>query len=165
MDSGGGVLEQLRRGRAGTAPGASGAAGDPGARPGEEGDESAGPSFGYLRGARDRALHVTFRRERCGDAVALPYSWLGPARFHPSRGIELLFVGGEYVLVTLRGRNLGAPTGVGIDLFESGFLRHRVTWVREVPTPESRALPDTACVVDHIEVRVVTPEEAAQVLK
>jgi hypothetical protein len=136
-----------------------------GARPGEEGDEAAGPSFGYLRGARDRALHVTFRRERCGDAVALPYSWLGPARFHPSRGIELLFVGGEYVLVTLRGRNLGTAVGTGIDLFESGFLRHRVTWVREVPAAESRALPETACVVDRIEVRVVAPEEAAQVLK
>lgn len=165
MDNGGGVLEQLRRGRVGTAPGASGATGDPNARSGEEGDESAGPSFGYLRGARDRALHVTFRRERCGDAVALPYSWLGPARFHPSRGIELLFVGGEYILVTLRGRNLGAPTGVAIDLFESGLLRHRVTWVREVPTAESRALPETACVVDRIEVRVVTPEEAAELFQ
>ncbi len=151
------ILQQIRRTHAApTAPGAANEA---------EPDEAVCPAFGYLRGTRDRALHVVFHRAGAGDSVSLPYTWLGPTRFHPSVGVRLLFVGGEFVLVTIRGRNLAAVTAPGIDLFERGLLRHRVTWVREMPSEEARGLASDACVVDRIEVRVVRPEEAAELFK
>ena len=68
------ILQQLRRAHA-----------TPTATPTEpESDEAVCPAFGYLRGTRDRALHVVFYRDGEGDSVSLPYSWLGPTRFHPA---------------------------------------------------------------------------------
>ncbi|HXG11577.1 MAG TPA: hypothetical protein VNK04_17615 [Gemmataceae bacterium] len=129
---------------------------------GEDEDEAACPSFGYLRGLRERADNIEFRREREGDSLSFPYSWLGPKRYHPSLGIVLLFVGSEMYLVTLRGRNLNRLSEAGISLYERGILRHRVTWVREVQREESDALPEEECVVERIEVQAVPPEGAAR---
>ena len=50
----------------------------------------------------------------------------------------------------------------GIDLHERGIARHRVTWVREMPSEETRALKADECVVDRIEIEAVTPEQAAK---
>lgn len=136
----------------------------PTAAPEEPGDEDACLAFGYLRGARDRALSVVFHRAREGDAVTFPYSWLGPTRLHPSVGLQLLFVGSELYLVTVRGRNLTAAGAHGIDLHERGIVRHRVTWVREVGSEEGRTGRAGACVVDRIEIAAVTPEQAARAL-
>lgn len=130
----------------------------------EEDDEVACAAFGYLRGIRERAVNIEFRRSREGDSVSFPYSWLGPSRQHPSSGVVLLFVGSELYLVTLRGRNLNRVTTDKISLYESGILRQRVTWVREVRREESEGLPREECVVERIEVRAVTPEEAARAL-
>jgi hypothetical protein len=123
----------------------------------EEGETSA---FGFLRGIRDRALNVEFRRAEEGDEVSFPYGWLGPTRYHPSVGIQMLFAGSELFLVTLRGRNLNADL-TGANLYP-WLLRHRVTWCRELTQEESRTLPDTACVIERIEIQVVSSEEAAR---
>jgi hypothetical protein len=132
--------------------------------PEEPGDEAACLAFGYLRGARDRALNIVFHRAREGDTVTFPYSWLGPTRLHPSVGLRVLFVGSELYLVTVRGRNLTIPVAAGIDLHERGLVRHRVTWVREVSGADGRAAQAGACVVDRIEIAAVTPEQAAEAL-
>ncbi len=149
-----GLLQHLLR-----SPQPAAAAGAPA---GEDADEGVCPAFGYLRGARDRALHVVFHRHQSGDGVSFPYAWLGPTRHHPSLGLSLLFAGTELYLVTVKGRNLGATAAPGVDLHERGVLRHRVTWVREVSPGEARGLDAGACVVDRIDIRPVTPEEAAQ---
>ena len=134
------------------------------AAPREEDDETSLASFGYLRGLSAQSLNLELRRAGEGDSVSFPYSWLGPSRHHPSRGIVLLFSGSELYLVTLRGRNLNRLTEGGMSLYDRGILRARVTWVREVPRPESEALGPDACAVDRIEVRAVTPEQAAEAL-
>ena len=54
-----------------------------------EADEGSCPAFGFLRGLRDRALTVEFRF-RVGNALAMPYTWLGPVRFDPSVGLDRL---------------------------------------------------------------------------
>jgi hypothetical protein len=130
-----------------------------------ESDEEEGQTaaFGFLRGIRDRALNIEFRRSAEGDAVSFPYSWLGPTRHHPSIGIQLLFAGSELYLVMLRGRNLNAVVS-GVSLYDRGILRHRVTWVRVSSSVESRTLPESACVVEQIELRVISSEDAAKVL-
>jgi hypothetical protein len=130
----------------------------PAGTPDEEEGET--PAFGYLRGIRDRALNVEFRRAVEGDSFSMPYSWLGPSRYHPSSGVVMLFAGAELYLVTVRGRNLNTLAG-GVSLYDRGLLRHRVTWVQEATSEESRALPESACVIERIEIRLVTQEEAA----
>ena len=76
----------------------------------------------------------------------------------------MLFVGSELYLVRLRGRNLNKLTDGAVSLYERGLVRHRVTWVRELKEEQSRALPRDECVVERIEVKTVTPEEAASAL-
>ena len=125
-------------------------------------EECETPAYGYLRGIRDRALNIEFRRTTKGDELSFPYAWLGPTRHHPSIGVQLLFAGAESYLVTLWGRNLRSVEG-GMSLYDRGILRHRVTWVREATPEESRRLGDSICIVERIEVRVVTEEEAARV--
>ena len=152
------VFRRLGASRPGDpAPGARGAPSPP---PSDEEEEQTA-TFGYFRGLHDRALNVAFRRAVEGDEMSFPYGWLGPTRHHPSVGIQLLFAGSELYLVTLRGRNLNSMAS-GVSLFDRGLLRHRVTWCREATKEESRTLPESACVIERIEIRVVSPEEAAQ---
>jgi hypothetical protein len=126
-------------------------------------EESSCSAFGYLRGVRDRALHLELKLE-AGDSITLPYAWLGPTRFHPSLGIALLFQGADLFLVKLVGRNVNLPRAEGISLYDL-LLRHRAVWVRESSAIESAALPERECVLDRIECRLVTPEEAATTLR
>lgn len=121
-------------------------------RPQEDGDEAACPAFGFLRGLRDRALAVEFRRAD-GNTEAYPYSWLGPVRYDPSVGLLLRFTGDVVTLVLIRGSNLDAPVGGGaVNLTDRGFLRHRVVWVREMTADEARAAGRGEPTVDAIEV-------------
>ena len=124
------------------------------APPGADRDEDECPAFGYLRSPRERALHVEFRLAT-GNAVAFPYSWLGPATYDPSRGVTLFFVGDRTYRVEIAGRNLDAVVGGAVTLFDRGLLRHRVTWVRELDPADARRLPDAALAVERIAVRVV----------
>lgn len=115
-------------------------------------DECASGAFGFLRGARDRALAVEFRY-RDGSSDWFPYSWLGPWRFHPSVGLLLKFTGDVVTLVLIRGRNLDARTGLGAtNLTDNGFGRHRVTWVREADEDEVRRAGPDGPVVHRIDV-------------
>jgi hypothetical protein len=131
----------------------------------DEDDEAASPAFGFLRGVRDRALNIEFRREREGDSFSFPYSWLGPTRCHPSFGLVLLFSGSEQYLVTIKGRNLNTLGETGLSLYERGILRHRVTFVREMAAEESKGQPEAECVVEQIEVKVVDADGAKKALE
>ncbi len=125
-------------------------------------DEACCASFGYLRGVRERALELEFRRNDPGDSFTFPYTWLGPTRHHPSTGIQLLFVGPDLFLVTLRGRNLNRTGEGGVSLYERGLLRHRITWVRDVPREESKGLDPAEAVIERIEIATISPEQAAK---
>ena len=129
-----------------------------------EDEEDEVPSFGFLRSTSGRALHLEFRRRSAGDSFSLPYSWLGPSRYHPSEGIVLVFAAGDLFLVTLRGRNLNRLTDRGVSLYDRGVLRHRVTWIREASTDESQSGRDGECVVDRIDLAPATPEEVARAM-
>jgi hypothetical protein len=120
----------------------------------EDDDESARSAFGYLRGTRDRAMFVEFRLAD-GTVWAFPYSWMGPARFHPSQGIVLYFVGDAVHQVTIQGWNLNAE-GEGVSLFGRGLLRHRIVWVREMSEDEAQRAAKGETVVEKISIR--TPD-------
>ena len=129
-------------------------AGAPRSSAAEEEEECA--AFGYLRGVRDRALHVEFRLAN-GNTEAFPYAWLGPVRYNPSAGVVLDFVGDRTYRVEIHGRNLDTLIGGSINLIDRGLLRHRVLWVREMDRGEVRRLPDAAMVVEAILIRTVRP--------
>ncbi len=116
-----------------------------------EGDEENCVVFGYLRGIRDRALHLQFRLHT-GDTESFPYSWLGQVTHNRSSGIILTFVGDKTFKVTIEGRNLSAVVPEKIDLLNSGILRHRVVWLREMDREECNHLPDDAVAVERITI-------------
>ena len=129
-----------------------------------EDEEDELPSFGFLRSTSGRAMHLEFRRRGQGDSFSLPYSWLGPTRYHPSDGVVMVFSAGDLFLVRIRGRNLNRLTERGVSLYDRGILRHRVTWVREAAEGQSETDREDDCVVSRIEVVTATPEEVAIVL-
>lgn len=91
--------------------------------------DNLGP-FGWLRGARDRAVMLELRKKD-GNVLAVGYAWLERAEYDPSVGITL-HVGSKTVLVT--GRNLNTELRPNLRLFQ-GLTRHRVPWIQEADSP------------------------------
>jgi hypothetical protein len=87
-------------------------------------------AFGWLRGARDRAVMLELRKKD-GNVLAVGYAWLERAEYDPSVGITL-HVGGKTVSIT--GRNLNMELRPNLRLFQ-GLTRHRVPWIQEADTP------------------------------
>jgi hypothetical protein len=123
-----------------------------------ESDEEDCVAFGLLRGIRDRALHLQFRLQN-GNVESFPYSWLGQVIYNASSGIVLTFVGDKTFRVTLQGRNLAAVVAESIDLLNSGILRHRIVWIREMEREECRRLPEEALTVERITIEAVEKNE------
>lgn len=121
-------------------------------------DEIAGRCFGFLRGQRERALNLEFRRLKEGDSIAFPYGWLGPTRFNLSLGVRLIFVGAETYGVCIRGSNLNTLQGDGLCLYDRGILRHRITFVREMTKEECNAA-GRECVIERIEITTLQAEQ------
>lgn len=109
-------------------------------------DENLG-AFGWLRGARDRALMLELRR-RDGSAVAFGYSWLERIDFDAASGMTLTF--GRQV-VRIQGRNLNAESRPNVRLLD-GLCRHRVPWIQEADEPTSLRADPIATVIERIEV-------------
>jgi len=103
-------------------------------------------AFGWLRGARERAIMLELRK-RDGNIVAIGYGWLERAEFDPSVGITLLVPGQRIVI---RGRNLNAEVRPNVRLFE-GITRQRVSWVREAGQWPADALDSAHVRVNGIE--------------
>jgi hypothetical protein len=114
-------------------------------------DEGECRAFGYLRGIRDRALSLEFRFAN-GRSLSFPYTWLGTMQYEPSAGLLLKFTGDQIHLVLLEGSNLNALINGSISLFDRGILRHRVTWVREMPKQEAATVREGEVAVRRIHV-------------
>lgn len=104
-------------------------------------------AFGYLRGARDRAVMIDFRLA-AGGREAFPYAHLERVSYDPSGGLTLWFLGAR---VTLAGRNLGRATAAGAGLLDA-LHRHRVPWVAEVDELRGALAGAEAVVVTRIDV-------------
>lgn len=103
-------------------------------------------AFGFLRGARDRALMLELRKKD-GNVIALGYAWLEKAEFDPSVGITLHFGSQK---ITIRGRNLNAEIRPNVRLFQS-LLRHRVPWIQEADEPAAMQAGKGDTLVERIE--------------
>jgi hypothetical protein len=114
-------------------------------------------AFGFLRGVRDRALFLELRFAN-GNRHALPYSWLGPALYNPSAGILLKFVGDNITLVLIEGSNLNSHVG-GLNLFDRGILRNRVSWIREMTRQESERIGPQGLVIDRFRMTSYRSDE------
>jgi hypothetical protein len=84
-------------------------------------------AFGFLRGARERALMLEFRLKD-GNSKAYSYALLDRATFDASDGIRLRF-SSEEVRVTGQALKGGSGSGAA-SLFEL-ILRHKATWIQE----------------------------------
>jgi hypothetical protein len=116
---------------------------------GTEGDCRA---FGFLRGIRDRADAIEFRKID-GNSIWFPYGWLGTWKFNPSEGLLLKFSGDLVYLVLIKGSNLDMPLAeTGINLTRAGLQRHRIVWVREMTKEEIQEMGETGPTVDSIEI-------------
>lgn len=103
-------------------------------------------AFGLLRGIRDRAIMLEFRRKD-GNSLALAYAWLESAACDPSEGITLQFGSRK---IRLLGRNLNQAGPNGLGLF-TAITRHRVLWIQEADEPALLQSADSATVIERIE--------------
>lgn len=102
--------------------------------------------FSWLRGIRDRAPMIEFRRKD-GRSVAYDYTLLRKVVFDPSEGITLKF---DSETVYIEGRNLDDESTPGIQLLR-GILYHRVPWVREMSEAELMGAPENAAVIERFD--------------
>ncbi len=121
-------------------------------------DEAQCRAFGYLRGIGDQARSLEFRFAN-GNREAFPYSWLGPAKYNPSVGILLKFVGDLVYYVLIEGSNLNTLMNNAISLYERGILRHRITWVREMTRQEIEQAGEGEAAVECIHITSCRPDE------
>ena len=118
-----------------------------GGNPPDEEVEDCAPSFGFLRGSKERACMFEIRY-RDGKLEAFTYSWLDHAEFDPSEGITLHF---SRKKVRLTGRNLNAEVRPNLRLFDA-ILRHRVPWIQEADEPTAISAPRHALVIEQVRV-------------
>ncbi len=121
-------------------------------------DEAQCRAFGYLRGIGDQARSLELRFAN-GNREAFPYSWLGPAKYNPSAGILMKFVGDLVYYVLIEGSNLNVLMNNAISLYERGILRHRITWVREMARQESENAGEGEATVERIHITSCRPDE------
>jgi len=100
-------------------------------------------AFGLLRGIRDRAIMLEFRKKD-GNLLALAYAWLESVEFDPSEGITLQFGSRKIRLI---GRNLN-QTGTGLL---SAITRHRLLWVQEADEPAILQASASQTVIERLE--------------
>lgn len=102
--------------------------------------------FGYLRGARDRALMLELRKKD-GNVQAVGYAWLERAEFDASEGITLHMAGRT---IRIKGRNLNGEIRPNVQLFQ-GITRHRVPWLQEADQATAMESRGKGVLVEKIE--------------
>lgn len=100
-------------------------------------------SFGFLRGIKDRAVMLEFRRKD-GNSVAFDYGWLRKVEFSATECLTLHFGGGDVVKVI--GRNLNRQT----PSLLRGVVSHRVPWIQEASEPDVLTSPNNVTVIEQI---------------
>jgi hypothetical protein len=116
-----------------------------------ESDEDECPTFGYLRGVRERALAIELRL-RTGNREYFSYGHLASWRYNPSVGLLLKFTDDRVTLVLIRGSNLDVLVKSSINLTDRGLQRHRILWVREMDEDELRRTAKGEPIIDRIEI-------------
>lgn len=96
------------------------------AMPEPEDPESDLGCFGWLRGARERAVSLELRKKD-GRILAIGYSWIDHIEYDPDNGITLHTPDRT---VRIIGSGLNTEVRPGVSLF-GGLIRHRVPWIRE----------------------------------
>ncbi|MDP9175803.1 MAG: hypothetical protein M3O30_18335 [Planctomycetota bacterium] len=102
--------------------------------------------FGWLRGARERAVSLELRR-RTGNILAIGYGWIERLEFNPSEGI-ILHCGKQTIKV--KGRNLNGDMRPQVRLFE-GICRHRVPFIAEADQAAILQAGKNAIIIESIE--------------
>ncbi|MEM7398102.1 MAG: hypothetical protein AAF354_04085 [Pseudomonadota bacterium] len=102
--------------------------------------------FGYLRGARERALFLELRKAS-GDSLAVAYALIETIAFSPSEGITIT---AGLTHLTIRGRHLKSEVRPGVELHQ-GLLRQRVLFVHEASQAQMMQAAEGACVVECVE--------------
>ena len=115
-------------------------------------------AFGYLRGIRERALHLDLRFAN-GNCETFPYSWLGPVKYNPSAGLLLKFVGDLVYLVLIEGSNLNALVKGAVSLYDRGLQRHRITFVREMTRQQRERAGEGEVAIERIRILCHRPDE------
>lgn len=82
--------------------------------------------FGWLRGARERAVSLELRKKD-GRILAIGYSWIDHIEYDPDSGITLHTPDRTVQIV---GSGLNSEIRPGVSLF-GGLIRHRIPWVEE----------------------------------
>ncbi len=109
---------------------------------GMEQAETVAGCFGFLRGARERAMCLELRR-KSGQILAINYSYVSRFEYQPDIGI-LLHSSGD--TIKINGINLNAPIAPQVRLFEA-ICRHKVPWLSESDrTDRISAGPDTVII-------------------
>jgi hypothetical protein len=121
-------------------------------------DEESCAAFGFRRGIADRALTIEFRLAN-GNSRAYPYSWVGEMTYNPSVGLLIQFVGEMVHFVLIEGTNFNATVNGAVNLFETGLLRQRVTWIREMSRSEAGRARPGEVVIDRIRIAAQKPDE------
>ena len=101
--------------------------------------------FGWLRGARERAVMLVLRK-KSGDCLALSYGFIERIEFNPSEGIAITTA---TTTVQVKGRNLNSEVRSGVRLFEQ-LTRHRVGWIQEVGQAAAMQVLEKTCVVESL---------------
>lgn len=100
--------------------------------------------FGYLRGARDRALMLQLKK-RNGNVLAIGYAWLEQAEFDRSEGITLHSSAGRCESSAA----ISTPSCT-IRLFDA-ITRHRVPWIAESLSEIQLSRENEGIVIESIE--------------
>lgn len=103
--------------------------------------------FGYLRGARDRAVMLELRKKD-GHVLAVGYSWIERMEYQPETGITL-HLPGRKITISGTALNTAPESGSGVSLFE-GLVRHRVPWVQEPDTHTTDFSAAGGCTIERI---------------
>lgn len=103
-------------------------------------------AFGWLRGARERAVMLELRKKD-GAILAVTYGYIDKVEFDPSEGITISAAGQK---IRLLGQNLNAEVRPTVRLFE-GITRHRVPWVQEATRTEALLTERSGAIIDRIE--------------
>ncbi|MEM7205336.1 MAG: hypothetical protein AAF628_34085 [Planctomycetota bacterium] len=101
--------------------------------------------FGWLRGARERALFLELRKAS-GDSLAIACGLIETVAFDPSEGITIT---AGVTVARICGRNLAVELRPGIQLHQ-GLLRQRISWVQEAGESAATLAPEGECVVEQV---------------
>lgn len=108
-------------------------------------DEADLGCFGWLRGARERAVSLELRKKD-GRILAIGYSWIDHIEYDPDKGITLHTPDRTVQIV---GSRLNTEVRPGVSLF-GGLIRHRVAWLKESGRSGNFEIDDQSTAVEHI---------------